>query len=63
MTIRQHIEQTRLSRVKELLSTTDMTLGQIASKCGFSSQIYLSGIFRKRQGIAPGKWRRQKQAK
>ena len=64
MTIRQHIEQIRLSRVKELLSTTDMTLGQIASKCGFSSQIYLSGIFRKRLGIPPGEWRkRQNRAK
>jgi len=45
--------------VKELLSTTDMTLGQIASKCGFSSQIYLSGVFRKRLGISPGEWRRR----
>jgi LacI family transcriptional regulator len=62
MTIRQHIEQTRLSRVKELLSTTEMTLGQIASECGFSSQIYLSGLFRKRLGIPPGEWRKQQKS-
>lgn len=61
-TIRQHIEQTRLSRVKELLSSTDMTLGQVASKCGFSSQIYLSGVFRKRLGISPGEWRRRQKS-
>lgn len=58
-TIRQHVEQTRLSRVKELLSSTDMTLARIAEECGFSSQIYLSGVFRKRLGVTPGEWRRQ----
>ena len=56
--IRQRLEETRLARVKTLLATTGMPLRRIAGECGFSSEIYLSGLFRKRLGVSPGAWRR-----
>ena len=58
-TIRQHIEKRRLDEVCALLRGTDATVKEIASRCGFSSDIYLSLLFRRRFGCAPGSWRRE----
>ena len=41
-----------------LLSTTGLPLRRIAAESGFSTEIYLSGLFRKRFGVSPGAWRR-----
>lgn len=57
--IRGELEAARLAYVKTLLSSTDMTLERIAAECGFSTGIYLSGLFRKRFGVSPGAWRRE----
>jgi len=57
--IRRKLEETRLAHVKLLLTTTEHPLRRIATECGFCSDTYLAGLFRKRLGIPPGVWRRK----
>ena len=47
----------RVSKARELLANTNMPLAEIASKTGFSSQAHFSTAFKKRLGLAPGKYR------
>lgn len=56
-TIRGHIEERRLREVCALLRGTDATVKEIARRCGFASDIWLSILFRRRFGCAPGAWR------
>lgn len=55
--IRRCIEKRRLEEVKALLDGTDIAIKEIASRCGFLSDIRLSTLFRSRFGCAPGAWR------
>lgn len=48
----------RISHSKQLLSTTDYSITQIAESSGFSSQNYFSQIFRKSTGISPRAYRK-----
>lgn len=57
--IHQKLDETRLAHVKSLLSATDEPLRAIAEECGYSSGIYLSGLFKERFGITPGQFRAQ----
>ena len=50
----------RISRAKELLSSTKMRLEEIAAECGFSSANYLGLIFKKEVGISPLNYRKVK---
>ena len=61
-TIRGHIEDRRLEEVRAMLRGTDAAVKEIASRCGFSSDIYLSLLFRRRFGLSPGAWRRRNPA-
>ena len=55
--IRQAIEKRRLSEVTRLLKHTDLSVKEIASRCGFSGQNRLSHVFKARFGLAPEHWR------
>lgn len=59
-TIRQQIEDTRMERVRSLLATTPLSIRAIAEECGFSSGPYLSHLIKKRLGVSPGEWRRER---
>jgi len=48
----------RLERVKELLSETDWTLGQIAERTGFKYSEYLHTVFTQKTGATPGQFRK-----
>lgn len=48
----------RLERAEALLSGGTMTLSQIAEELGFGDSAYLCRIFRKKNGISPGEYRR-----
>jgi haloacetate dehalogenase len=60
-TPKEEIDRVRLSRIQELLVNTDDKLESIASKTGLQDAKHLSFFFSKRQGIAPGEYRRQSQ--
>lgn len=55
----EHILGLRLDRVKALLSSTDLTLAQIAERTGFGHVEYLSVAFKRATGESPGSYRRR----
>ncbi len=56
-TVLEVITRVRLSRAKEMLMNTDLSLADIADRSGFKHQEYLGYVFRKELGITPGQVR------
>ena len=52
-TLHEYIEEQRIKKSIHLLTSTDMTLTQIAYECGFSSQSYFSYAFKRHMGCPP----------
>lgn len=48
----------RVSKAKNLLERSDVTLTEVAALCGFSSQSHLNAAFKQLAGLSPGRWRR-----
>lgn len=53
------INSYRVSMAQNLLITTDLPIGQIATQCGFQNQSAFNRIFLEQTGITPGGYRRQ----
>lgn len=53
-----YLRTIRIEHAKKLLSTTLLTLEQIASACGFNSQHHLIRSFKKVTNLTPGSFRR-----
>ena len=51
--------KTRLDTVKELLSTTNRSMTEIAQDCGFARDSHLAFLFRKATGKTMLQWRRE----
>lgn len=49
----------RLERAKRLLSSTDLTVSEIASKCGYATEYNFMRQFKSRTGKTPTEYRRQ----
>jgi len=49
----------RVQHVQRLLLETDLPIGEIADKTGFSSHDHLLRAFRREAGMAPGRYRRE----
>jgi AraC-like DNA-binding protein len=47
----------RLERAVDLLRRPDLPVGEVALRTGFEDPLYFSRLFRRRYGLAPGKWR------
>lgn len=56
-TIHQEIVRVKLDRVKQLLSSTDLTLADIAACAGFEHPEYLSVVFKRETEVTPGRYR------
>jgi LacI family transcriptional regulator len=52
------IMQVRLARVKADLAETDLPLKSIARRAGFTSVQHLANLFRSRERLTPGRYRR-----
>jgi AraC-like DNA-binding protein len=52
----------RLEQAKKLLLYTDLTINEIASKTGFSSQSYFTKVFKNHVKASPAKFRQEKKA-
>lgn len=50
----------RIEEVKKLLITTDLSVTEIAKRCGFSSSNYLCLMFKKKENISPLTYRKLK---
>jgi AraC family transcriptional regulator of arabinose operon len=53
----QFVEEQRLSHAAHLLRRTSLTVGEIASECGFAAPFYFTNRFRRRQGMSPTQFR------
>ena len=53
-----YLTDKRLSASKELLVSSNLSIAQVASSTGFSSQSYFSQIFRKEIGMTPQQYRK-----
>jgi len=51
--------ETKVARVKELLTGTSLPIESIAAKCGFRHPEYMSSIFKQRSGWTPAGYRRE----
>ena len=55
----EEIIRARISRVQELLRTTDWPLSSVAERCGFEHAEYMSVLFKKKTGEPPGTYRQR----
>ena len=55
----QYLLQLKLSKIKDLLSDTDMSIQEIAMKLNFESADYFSYFFRSKTGINPLSYRKE----
>ncbi|HEX4269452.1 MAG TPA: AraC family transcriptional regulator [Steroidobacteraceae bacterium] len=53
-----YVKMRRIERAKELMTSTDQQLTEIALICGFADQSHLNRSFRRVLGVSPGRWRR-----
>ena len=56
-TMRQHIEDVRVARIRELLAKTDIPISKVATECGFASATYFCDFVRRHLGASPTAWR------
>lgn len=47
----------RIEQARSLLRRPDLTLAEIAGRCGFSDQSHFTRTFSRRFGMSPGRWR------
>jgi AraC-like DNA-binding protein len=55
-----YIVRQRLLRAESLMLTSDLSLGDIAARCGLTDQAHLCKLFRLRHGQTPAVWRRER---
>lgn len=58
MTFSQYLNMIRLNQSVKLLKKTDLSLEQVAKRCGFASQSYYIRAFKQHYSETPGKYRR-----
>ncbi len=57
LTVNQYIIRCKVNDAKRLLRYSDLTLSQISSYLGFSSQPYFQTVFKKETGVTPLEYR------
>ena len=58
-TLHEFVEDERIKKAADLLTSTDMTLTQTAYRCGFSSQSYFSYAFKRKMNLTPREYARE----
>lgn len=58
MTIMEYVTELRIQKAKELITTTDMRIQEIAECVGYNNQYYFSSVFKKKTGVQPKNYRR-----
>ncbi|MHB1314691.1 MAG: helix-turn-helix domain-containing protein [Christensenellales bacterium] len=57
MSFGEYLEEVRISKAKNLLSNSYMSITQIAEEVGYTSQSYFTKVFKKKTGMGPLKYR------
>ena len=55
----EYMMQKRMETAMSFLKGSDLSIGEIAEKCGYSDILQFSRIFKKRIGISPSEYRKQ----
>ena len=58
----QEIQRVRVNRIKELLTETELSIGEIANRTGFEYGEYMAAAFKREVGCTPTEFRRQRDA-
>lgn len=58
MTPFEYLIRIRIEKGCEMLKNTDLSVGEIATRCGFNSFAYFSKLFREKVGITPREYRK-----
>ena len=58
MTFTEYLNQLRIGQACRLLSSSDLTVVEVAYAVGFGDQSYFTRVFRKYKGITPHAYRR-----
>ena len=58
-TLHEYVEEQRIKKAVVLLTTTALTLSEIAYQCGFSSQAYFSYVFKRRMNMTPREYAKE----
>ena len=61
-TLNEEIVRMRMEKVKDLLTTTNMKVVEVAAATGFSRPSHLFRTFRKQLGLSPRTYRKRKAA-
>lgn len=56
-TLQKYLTAYRMSKAIELMRSTELSLGEIAPRVGYSSQLYFSKVFHQYYGLPPSVWR------
>ena len=62
ITIIDYLNQVRVKNAGSFLTSTDKSIQQIATLCGFRSATYFSNLFKKQTGLSPREYRQQRSA-
>ena len=57
LTAGQFLERQRLAQAAHLLRLTSLTIGELASECGFENAFYFTNRFRRHHGVSPTAFR------
>ena len=55
----EYLFKERLVQVRHFLAETDLSIGEIATRCGFCTPNYLIKLFRRELGITPAQYRKE----
>jgi transcriptional regulator GlxA family with amidase domain len=55
------VTELRVDRADTLLSTTHLSVAEVARACGFTEPLYFSLVFTRRRGASPTAWRARRQ--
>lgn len=53
-----YVKQHRISLAAEMLSHSDLSVGEVGERCGFMGMSYFAKTFFEIKGVTPGKWRK-----
>ena len=56
---KEYLITTRVKAAENLLKTTNMSVGEIADACGFSSSNYFGSVFKRLLGVSPANYQKE----
>jgi AraC-like DNA-binding protein len=58
----QYVRRRRLQLARELLTTTSLSIGEVAERSGYDDQFHFSRAFKQAHGVNPSAYRQQMSA-